>query len=417
MNRYRTMVVALGASLIFGCANSGPNPGAAIGTQRHLIQPHVVQYGDPPDWVFFNIYNPVSSIPTGITVGPNKDIWFVEQAGQNLVDMTMGGYSINYPLGSASSPQDVVTGSDGNLYITDAGSNQIIRSDVNGNLTFFPVTTGNNLQGIALGSDGNVWFAANSVIGELTTGGVLTTYTVPTSNAFLNSIASGSDGNLWFTESGPNKIGKIVPATHVFTEYPVSGCSPGSITGGPDGNLWSLCGQFIDKITTGGVITSYSISHAPFEAPNAITSGPDGALWWTDESANSVNRTTTSGVTTYHQPTIGFNSLPFNIVAGPDGNLWFSSTLGAIGVRVLQIMTVTPNGWITTGPGHTQNVTVSELNHTGGWTGSSDNPGVVTITQSLALGQFVLRSVGHGKTIVQISDAVGNFALIYVTVN
>jgi virginiamycin B lyase len=77
----------------------------------------------------------------------------------------------------------------------------------------------------------------------------LTEYPIPTSaakpSAFAFGITTGSDGNLWFTEatqfgSGAQVIGQLTTGG-VMTEWPVNlGANgiPFWITSGPDGNLW-----------------------------------------------------------------------------------------------------------------------------------------------------------------------------------
>jgi streptogramin lyase len=52
-------------------------------------------------------------------------------------------------------------------------------------------------------------------------------------------------------------------------------------------------------------------------APQEIAAGPDGALWFTGLHGNSIGRITTAGVvTTYSGAGIGFAQ---GIAAGPDG--------------------------------------------------------------------------------------------------
>jgi sugar lactone lactonase YvrE len=86
--------------------------------------------------------------------------------------------------------------------------------------------------------------------------------------------------------------------------------------------------DYIGRITTAGVITSFAIP-AVYENPTSITTGPDGNLWFTepgalDEGGWSIGRITTAGVITeFIIPPAGL-SVPWGIAAGPDGNLWFT---------------------------------------------------------------------------------------------
>ena len=80
--------------------------------------------------------------------------------------------------------------------------------------------------------------AANK-IGRITTGGVITEFSIPTAGP--NSwryITAGADGNLWFADLYGN-IGRITPAGAITVfSIPGGGGDPGMITLGPDGNLW-----------------------------------------------------------------------------------------------------------------------------------------------------------------------------------
>ncbi len=228
-------------------------------------------------------------------------------------------------------------------------------------VTEYPL--GSNIQpwGIALGSDGALWFTENSgianKIGQITTGGGITTYTIPTSNSGANGIVAGPDGALWFLET--NKVGRITTGGS-FNEYviPTPSSGPYNITAGPDGALWftEVSANQIGRITTAGVINEYMIPTSS-SGPTGIAPGQDGALWFTEETANKIGRITTAGVVTneYLVPTP--NSGAFGITAGPDGALWFTEitqigrmTYGGVFSEYLVPTSNSNPGFITTGP-------------------------------------------------------------------
>ncbi len=71
---------------------------------------------------------------------------------------------------------------------------------------------------ITLGSDGNLWFTMGSSdqIGRVTTGGVVSKFTIPASECSQcnpQGITSGPAGNLWFAESNalPGAVGEVTP--------------------------------------------------------------------------------------------------------------------------------------------------------------------------------------------------------------
>jgi virginiamycin B lyase len=116
---------------------------------------------------------------------------------------------------SEISPEGISTGPDGNLWFTKNAGNNIGRMTPPGVVTEFPIPTPQSYPvGIASGPDGNVWFIEQlaNKIGRVTTSGVFTEFPVPTSKSEPVGIAAGSDGNLWFTEIYGNNIGAIRPS-------------------------------------------------------------------------------------------------------------------------------------------------------------------------------------------------------------
>ena len=73
----------------------------------------------------------------------------------------------------------------------------------------------------------------------------------------------------------------------------------------------------IGRITTAGVITSYSIPNAGDGGPTGIAAGPDGALWFT-LPPNKIGRITTAGAITQFRA-LGRNNMPWYITAGRMG--------------------------------------------------------------------------------------------------
>ncbi len=111
-----------------------------------------------------------------------------------------------------SSPSGITAGPDGNLWFTENGSNQIGRISPSGTITEFPVpTAGSQPLGIAAGPSGNLWFTEGlgNQIGRLSPSGTITEFPVPTASSSPAGITAGPDGNLWFTEGLGNQIGRI----------------------------------------------------------------------------------------------------------------------------------------------------------------------------------------------------------------
>ncbi len=246
-----------------------------------------------------------------ITTGPDGALWFTNLLGQPTVvgdEFDFGG--------------------------------TIGRLSTSGALTTFSSPSIDLPQGITSGPDGALWFtnSGSNSIGRITTSGAVSNYSDPSVDAGPTAITTGPDGALWFTNSGSNSIGRITTsgAVTIYTSLSING--PNAITSGPDGALWYTNDgdDTIGRITTSGVATSYS---APsINVPGGITTGPDGALWFTNGGTppidlnggsysfgggSSIDRITTSGVvTSFTSPSIDG---PSSITTGPDGALWFTN--------------------------------------------------------------------------------------------
>src|SRR5262249_47725994 len=118
----------------------------------------------------------------------------------------------------------------------------------------------------------------------------------------LEGITLGPDGNIWFTESGPNRIGRLIP--------PFS----------PGGNAQISEFQLPSDISHGGF-------------PRRITSGPDGNLWFTLWNPPAAGRMSTRGELLNEFPFSG-GSAPADIKTMPDRNMWVTLENAAQLVRV-----------------------------------------------------------------------------------
>jgi streptogramin lyase len=271
------------------------------------------------------------SSPSGITAGPDGNLWFAELFGQKIGRITTAGAVTEFPTPTTpSEPFAITAGPDSNLWFTEQQSHRIGQITPAGVITEFPVPNAGvgDLHEITAGPDGNLWFTErfSNRIGRITPAGVVTEFTVPSAGSQPFGIAAGPDGNLWFTELTGNRIGRIT-TSGVITEFavPTAGSEPVGITAGPDGSLWFAeeFGNQIGRITTAGVVTEFPLPSAGFNAPYMITAGPGGSLWFTELFGNKIGMITTTGaISEYVVPTSSSN--PLGIAAGPDGNLWFT---------------------------------------------------------------------------------------------
>jgi streptogramin lyase len=318
-------------------ATNGGGSVSTVSSKTGYVQSPIEEVDD-----FFS-----SGDPLGITSGPNgsggSDMWSTVSGENKIAKITMEWATTQYASGEKH-PTGITAGPDGNIWFVE--SEHVGRMTPSGGLTTFTIPGSKvSAKGIAAGPDGNLWFteSANKTVGKMNTKGeILGEY--KTLTAEPTSIVTGPDKNLWFTMCNilkKAKIGKIT-TSGVITEYELPGKEPcpTGITSGPDGNLWytNFLESKIGKITTSGEITEYSL---PAKSnPEMITGGEglgNGNLYFTESGSNKIGRITTSGeITEYALPA---ESKPYGIAFGTDGNVWYTdSGTGRIGKLLTNLM-------------------------------------------------------------------------------
>jgi virginiamycin B lyase len=380
--------------------------------------------------------------PFVIVNGPDNNLWFTEQYGNFISQITTSGSVTEFGIPTAASgPAGITVGPDGALWFVEANTNKIGRITTGGAFTEFTIPTANSgPAAIVTGPDGNLWFTEFSAnqIGQMTPGGVFKEVPTPTANSGPHAIVVGTDGNMWFTEFGANQVANIA-TNGAITEFPlpVANSQPSWITAGPDGNLWftQALSNNIGRITTNGVVTEFPIPTANSK-PEGITVGPDGALWFTEYFAYQIGRITTSGVVKEYQPpqvetSTGYG-YPWYITLGPDNALWFTyefgNDIGRVALAAGPSISSTPLPGGTIGVGYS-----AALTATGGtppyrtWTittgalppglalNSSTGAitGTPTTTGTFSIGVTVLDSAGATSAVQNLSVTIGQAPCVY----
>ncbi len=246
------------------------------------------------------------SVPAGITAGPDGNIWFTEQSGNNIGQITPAGIITEFEVPPNPTvfnvPLGITTGSDGNLWFTESFAASIGQITPAGIVSDVLISNYSQPFWIASGPDGNLWFTDESYpddigrIGQITPAGVVTEFPVPTANSQPFGITTGPDGNLWFTEGNGNNIGLAVinsaaipiPAAQLsFVQSPVvtpvtntaTAQLPVSVWAGPPGgtvrasslesmeNLSIMAPIGVGPVAAGGSILTVMVGLGKFSAP------------------------------------------------------------------------------------------------------------------------------------------------------
>lgn len=168
--------------------------------------------------------------PTDITTGPDGNLWFINNVldysdggkpiRSSIIRMTTTGIMTEFiPPTPASSIVNIIAGPDGNLWFLEQAANQIGRITPQGDITEFPVPTPQSgLSKIIAAPDGNLWFTefAGNKIGRITPSGQITEFEVPTTGCTPNEpcggpigLTIGPDGYLWFGTGPKARMGRI----------------------------------------------------------------------------------------------------------------------------------------------------------------------------------------------------------------
>src|SRR5262249_37058930 len=107
--------------------------------------------------------------PTGITAGPDGNIWFTETNSNKigLVNITTHAVSEFAIPSSGGHPVYITGASDGNLWFTEAGTNKIGTVNLPDNtITIMGIPTpSSSPAGISVGPGGTLWYAESAIHG------------------------------------------------------------------------------------------------------------------------------------------------------------------------------------------------------------------------------------------------------------
>ncbi len=233
------------------------------------------------------------SNPHGITAGPtgSNSVWFTLGGEIKVGQINISSDAISeYSVPSGSETTGMTAGPESDVWFTNQGTSKIGKINTSGSIKEYSLPTGSYPVGITAGPDGNAWFTdgGTSKIGKITSSGAVTEYSLP-SGSDPSAITKGPDENLWFAEGGTDKIGKITTSGSI-TEYSLpSGSDASGITTGPNKNIWFTdSANKIGQITTSGVVTEYSLPSG--SSPWGITAGPDENVWFVDAASSKVGK-------------------------------------------------------------------------------------------------------------------------------
>jgi streptogramin lyase len=235
----------------------------------------------------------------GIAYGPNGDFWInwvgCVNLGSCVLEVTPSGHLLHdYRI--AYSQNDIIAGPDGNLWIDMNDNFSVVRLEPNGNSHRFPVSEGQT-NSLTVGPDGNIWFAENnsmrndSLIGRMTTAGVLTEFKPPVPLANVGQVAGAPDGSMYFNDVVSGNSGKLDPATGKITM--ISTAFLACFVDSPPKYLWLCLGLknppeelALRNVYTGKMSDRFQFPSSAYAYP--MIRGSDGNIWFADPQNNAI---------------------------------------------------------------------------------------------------------------------------------
>lgn len=282
-----------------------------------------------------------NSKPGSIVTGRDGFMYFTEQNAGNIGQITAGGVLVELSISAKGGTAGnngigITSGPDFNIWFTEQGAAPGVAQMVLGShtVTEYPIPgssptfiTSGPLQNTLVFSD-----PGQNKIGQITTAGVVTEWSIPTASANPVGLAVGPDQKVYFAENSASKIGILNPSTGTFTEVPTltANAGPTMIVLGNDGALWFTENNVakLGRLTTSGVMTEYSL--APATSATGLVWGVDNNIYFADAAQNKIGQfvptATSNAVTEFTIPTA--SALPGQLVLGPDFLVYFTEVQG-----------------------------------------------------------------------------------------
>lgn len=233
----------------------------------------------------------------GLTLGPDGNVWYIEQAHIAKITTTGTITEFAYPSGATSNPHGGVTsGPDGNVWFTEYANNIIGNiNPTSKTIKEFSLSSQGlscNPTSIITGADGNLYFVCNgSYLGQITTAGVAKVFFDAFGvSYFSQALQLGPDGNIWFANGYGNYISEFNPSNISFTTYvpPYGSGTTYEIVLGPDKNFWAQenDGKTNVYIPNPLTVSPASVTFSGTGLTQNITVTESGTAAWTAKSTS-----------------------------------------------------------------------------------------------------------------------------------
>ncbi len=190
-----------------------------------------------------------NSMPMGVSGDSKGNIWVARMWTNKLAKLKPDGTFVEYRLPTMlSEPTGVTVDQYDNVWYAGMRSGKIgVRRAATGKFNEYKLPMGARPMSVSYHpkqkTQNVIWFTEEftNKIGSISQTGLITRYTVPTSNAGPMMAAEDALGNVWFAEFNASKIGRLRADRTSWSEYPTP--TPSSEPMGiavdfNDGSVW-----------------------------------------------------------------------------------------------------------------------------------------------------------------------------------
>jgi virginiamycin B lyase len=328
---------------------------------------------------------PVGSEPRGMTVGPDGNPWFVEDAGEGIGTIKAGNVFSDYSTGRTQ--ESLIIGPDGYFWIADIFGSQIghLKTDLSSYNEFGGLDS--DVRQLAVAPDNTVWFTneasgPSAVLYHIGSDGTYPLGDNVPLTAAGQDVVQGPDGAMYASEDSGSDgyLARVAKAGGVWTRTNEVHVPNGlrALIVGPDHALWTVddTGVLYRFTTSMTFTTPARVSSGGFGV--GMANGPDGAIWLTEYVNNLIARVTLTGAVTEF-PVPSPQSSPYGIISGTsDGAVYFTERSTAR-VGKMQFPTACSGTIPVNTPAGPLSATVTAYDATGGG-GNALSTQVVTTT-------------------------------------
>jgi len=147
-----------------------------------------------------------------LAVGSDNSVWYTVCSTKYVIGKMGLSGNTEYPFPTHTCSTGLTAGPDGNIWFTEEEAHKIGRVTLSGTMTEFPVPAPGGAPGPnTTGPDGNLWFGAAGILGKITPAGTTSAFPLPSGVTGITVLVAGPNSGIWFVDGASNIIVRYLP--------------------------------------------------------------------------------------------------------------------------------------------------------------------------------------------------------------